>query len=518
MIDYDPDRHFDRIGETTQVFLNDDMITWVKNVKRTYHKAKPHEANPLIVKNRPWEEMPYFTSCYSVLQDDDGSFKAWYSDFVASPPYERPLPIYSPPAWSSRLCYAVSEDGVDFEKPLLGQVEIDGENTNIVGWNEDVDVGVAYSVIRDPTETDPSRRLKMTYLPVKLNGNIPKRSTVANPDEMGLAWACSGDGINWTPFAENPVELVWGSDVQMLTYDDEQGRYVIYGRCHYAAESGNPRGDNWFSKYYPSQPSGWVPKRAIYRIESEDLVFWSNPKRVLAPGDSHNLDDQFYGLPTFRMGKYYCGLLPVLHGVDNTVDSEFVYSKDGFEWAHFPRAGPLIDRGGEGSWDEFMITTAVPPIRVEDRLHIYYGGSASHHDWWAFSSGQGLETEEAEPGYRVRHGLGLATIRADGFVSLAAGLREGRICTKPFFSTGANLVINGRCEPGGYIAAEILDIFEEPWKGFEREDCVPFTGDDVDHVFAWKSGHDINMIPGYTRICFHMRNAQLFSFRVTDDD
>ena len=100
MIDYDPDRHFDRIGETTQVFLNDDMITWVKNVKRTYHKAKPHDANPLIVKDRLWEEMPYFTTCYSVLQDDDGSFKAWYSDFVAAPSNKqsfRPKTHIAPP-------------------------------------------------------------------------------------------------------------------------------------------------------------------------------------------------------------------------------------------------------------------------------------------------------------------------------------------------------------------------------------------------------------------------------------
>ena len=80
--------------------------------------------------------MPYFTTCYSVIQDDDGLFKVWYSDFVVSPPCERPLPIYSPPAWSSRLCYAFSEDGVHFEKPALGQVEIDGEDTNVVRWNE----------------------------------------------------------------------------------------------------------------------------------------------------------------------------------------------------------------------------------------------------------------------------------------------------------------------------------------------------------------------------------------------
>ncbi len=127
---------------------------------------------------------------------------------------------------------------------------------------------------------------------------------MANADEVGLSLAHSGDGVNWTSHSDNPVELVWGSDVQMLSYNPKAERYVIYGHSHYTAESGNPRVDQWFSRYYPDQPYGWVPKRVVYRIESEDLVHWSEAKRVLAPGTFHNLDDQFYGLPTFEMGSH----------------------------------------------------------------------------------------------------------------------------------------------------------------------------------------------------------------------
>ena len=119
------------------------------------------------------------------------------------------------------------------------------------------------------------------------------------------------------------------------------------------------------------------------------------------------------------------------------------------------------------------------------QVFLYYGGSASHHDWWAFGKSD-LDTPEAEPGYRVRHGMGLATIRVEGFVSLDAGLREGAVCTKPFFSAGARLIVNGRCDPGGYIAAAIMDTFEEPWEGFGREECIPFIGDSVNQAFAWR--------------------------------
>ena len=47
--------------------------------------------------------------------------------------------------------------------------------------------------------------------------------------------------------------------------------------------------------------------------------------------------------------------------------------------------------------------------------------------------------------------------RADGFVSLDAGLREGIIDTKPFFARGAKLIINARCGKKGYVDVEIAD-------------------------------------------------------------
>ena len=515
MIGYDPDSHFARIGDTTQLFLDNEMVHWVKNVKRTHHKAVRHDDNPLIKMDRPWEEMPYFTTCYSVIRDDDGTFKCWYSDFIVGPKHERPVPYIAAPWWASRLCYATSEDGIHFEKPGLGQVEIDGHDTNVVRWDDRMDVGVAYSVIRDPVENDPAKRLKMTYLPIEFSGNLPKTATTGNADLMGLAVAFSGDGVNWDRYPENPVETVWGGDVQDLMYDHDRGRYVIYGRAHSPGGGASPDSDRWFVKSFPDQPYGWVPKRSVYMIESDDLIAWTASKRVLAPGPYHNLDDEFYGLAPFRLGNYYGGLLPVLHAVDNTMDPEFVFSKDGTNWSHTPDAGRLIERQ-EGAWDGVMITTAEPPIRVGDQLYIYYGGSPSHHDWWIVGKAQGLETPEGEPGYQVNHGLGLATLRADGFVSLDAGLREGIVNTKPFFSPGAKLIVNAKCGPNGYVKADIQDTDESPWPGFTAEDCDVFTGDNVDHVFSWHGNTKVNMVPGYVRVSFTLKDTELYSFRVAD--
>ena len=111
---------------------------------------------------------------------------------------------------------------------------------------------------------------------------------------------------------------------------------------------------------------------------------------------------------------------------------------------------------------------------------------------------------------------GLAAFRADGFVSLDAGLREGIVNTTPMFSAGEQLIINARCAKNGYIDVEMADVMDEVWQGFSRADCERFTGDDTDHVVRWKGQPGVNRAPGYTRVRFYMKNAELYSFRIAD--
>ncbi len=99
---------------------------------------------------------------------------------------------------------------------------------------------------------------------------------------------------------------------------------------------------------------------------------------------------------------------------------------------------------------------------------------------------------------------------------LNAGLQEGIVCTRPQFSTGEKLIINARCDPGGYIDVEVLDPMENPWARHRREDCDRFTGDDVKHVVSWNGVPAVNTIVGYTRFRFYMRKASLYSYRIAD--
>ena len=514
IVGYNPETHFERIGDQTQYFLDDTMLEWVKNIKRTHHVADKHAANPVIRRDRPWEVWPHFNTTVTALRDEDGRFRCWYMDFT-----NLGFEGGAEAVWKPKLSYAESTDGVNWDKPELGAVFVDGHNTNRLDWEDRLGTPVALSVIRDPVDPDPERRYKMAYLPEKLNVNVPKRSTITHSHSLGLCFAYSGDGISWTQEPANPVNLIWGGDVLSLSYDVERARYVIYGRGHYAAETGNPAGDQWFTRYYPGQPFGWIPKRAVYRLESENLLDWSPAQRVLAPSAYHNLDDQFYALSYFRLGRYHCGLLPVFHTVDNTKETELVYSHDGIEWHHYPHGPWVIPLGGEEAWDAFQVDTVIPPVRVGDKSYIFYGGADFHHDWAFVGKAQGLDTPEADrPPDALNEGLGLAVLRADGFVSLDAGLREGIISTKPFFSTGEKLIINARCHGNGYIDVEVTDAMDEPWAGYTRTESDRFSGDAVEHVVTWQGRSAVNEIVGYTRLRFYMKDAELYSFRVADAD
>ena len=221
----------------------------------------------------------------------------------------------------------------------------------------------------------------------------------------------------------------------------------------------------------------------------------------------------------WRADEMHLGILNILREVDNPMEMELLYSRDGKQWKWFPQRQPLIPRGAEGSYDCYMVETPNQPLVVGDEIWIYYGGGSVHHDWWIFGQGEGLDLPEVkDPKYaQDGHHLCLATLRLDGWVSLDATVREGFVETKPLYSNGAHLFINARCHSDGFVAVEVMDNWDNVWEGYARQDCRPFTGDSVHHKFSWSGGDAVNMVPGIIKLRFHLRNAELYSFQFADE-
>ena len=501
LLAYAPDRIAKDIGTDRQLFIDDDVVAVVKNVTRRFHHPVKHPDNPLIENDQPWEVVPYFRSCsFNVLRDpEDGLFKCWYED------YHNYWGSKGVPRLGSRIYFAQSTDGITWEKPLLGRHAIDGRDTHTIIVSPDAnDESTLFpSIMLDPIETDHSRRFKKVHV-----YRVGRRG-------MGLGLATSGNGLDWSRHPASPIIPEWAADCQVLTYDELDEKYVLWGRYgDSAGEAWHPEFDHWFSPVWPSQPEGvWGTRRRVWRLESQDLVNWSTAELIFEPGPADNLDDGHYSFVPWRAGEMHLGILNVLHTVDDTLDMYLLRSRDGHSWHRFTEHRPFVPRGPEGAYDSLDNETTVQPLVVGDELWFYYGGNSVHHDWWIIGSGQGLDVPEVhDPSIAANgHHLCLATLRYDGYVSLDATVREGYVETKPVKPTAGQLFINARCEPGGYVEAEVMDPFNDVWPGFGRTDCQRFEGDSISHNLTWSGGAPGDLRGGI-KLRFHLRRAELYSF------
>ena len=243
-------------------------------------------------------------------------------------------------------------------------------------------------MLLDECDADASQRYKMLYLHQTAAARSGRHGA-------GLCLATSPDGIEWELNKETPLFPHWGGDVEVLTYDSVDRKYLLFGRAHAnkggSVHPGHAHAARPFPPVWPSRPKGiWGTRRNLYRLESDDLVHWSDPVLVFDPDQRDNLDDSHYGFVPWRAGELQLGILNVFHQVDNTMDMYLFFSRDGQAWHRLPQHRPLLPRGGAGSFDEHMIETPTQPIVVGDEIWLYYGGHSVHHDWWICGRSEGL--------------------------------------------------------------------------------------------------------------------------------
>jgi hypothetical protein len=504
-----------RIGQVTQVFFDDLIIESVQDLTRVMHHPEKSPENPLVFKDKPWEHITKFhCNAWNVIHDrQEENFKLWYEEWNLDPhkwaaTKERHR-MHHPKSSRTRISYAVSDDGIHWKKPPLGIVRENGEDTNVVFGDEQYGNIHAATIIEDPNDKNEERRFKALYLHVTSEGSK-------------IQLASSPEGIHWTPSAETPTFGKIGphlSDVLVLSFDEEARHYVLYTRHPFQQEVVlnplNPRTDSFFPPIYPSD---WIRmnKRRIFRSESSDLVHWSEPRLILEPDEEDNIDDSFYGLCDLKVGDLNIGFIHVLHQVENTLDVQLVYSRNGWTWKRLGNRKSFITRGSNGNYDQFYVAVPSRPLQIDNEIWIYYGAAKNHHDWWQLGPKEGLDVPEAKDFSMVGYSLCLAKLRLEGFISLhALPVREGILVTRPLFSDGKHLIVNAECLKEGYVEAEIADCNDRVYQGYNRKDCDTYRGDETNHVVTWKGKGDLPQGETY-KLRFYIRNAHLYSFRIAD--
>jgi len=212
-------------GNTKQVFIDWDLIepgygvawggekpvTWEMpaGVRLAVHPPRI-EAAPLVQPDHFWES---FNNAYTTLFEDEGRYRLYYECYYY-PEVEEPHSDLK-----AMLAYAESTDGVNWVKPAIGTVSIDGSSENNLVFGRELSRGRGAhgaTVFKDPS-APPAERYKMVHM-----GREDGKACVFG--------AVSADGLTWTSL-EKPLIIDFMSDTQtVMAFDPEKGKYVGYFR------------------------------------------------------------------------------------------------------------------------------------------------------------------------------------------------------------------------------------------------------------------------------------------------
>lgn len=499
------------IDSMRQVFIDGRLIDESCGVELVVHR--PHKTGQIVLKcDHPWEER--LGQYHSVLKDGD-MYHMWYTFYGKS---DSNAPVVR------SIAYARSKDGISWEKPDLGLVEVYGTRKNniVLGHGFGGIRGATHGcmVFLDP-QAQPDRRFRL----------------VSNPAELGktLQIFSSADGIHWElthrgimKFRSEKHHL---DSQNVIFWDERIGRYVAYvrrnlrpvgsqGRSVARAES---RDLGHFAdvedcpsvlRFGQQDPEYYDPVKKA-KIQVADFYTNGTVKYPWAQDAYYMFPSEYfhYGtfLTDFRKGQ------PVNAG---SLDTRFAASRDGIIWHRYDRR-VFVPLGIKDEWDSRSIYMAygVVPGSSEDELFMYYCGSNMLHGW-------DRDDQHRERNKRILRriggapnketdGIGRLIIRRDGFVSVRAEYSGGEFLTPVMTFEGGELALNVDTSAVGQVRVEILDGDSKPISGYALEDCDEiYTANEINRVVKWNGKREVDELAGKRiRLRFVMRDADLYAFQ-----
>lgn len=475
-----------RLSTGPQLLLDDLLVEDRFGLARVMQHPEKHADNPILLPDTPWEADA--VQITSVLRDDQlGRYRMWYSSVSRKRYAEGGSKSYQ------ALAYAESDDGCCWRKPLFDLCpEGEHQQTNLLHWGRG-------KVILNPNTSDPERR----FLAVGLYFH-DHPSGLRND---GINLLHSADGLHWEVDGDWHIFDHHSDTKNQLVYDHRQERWLLY--CRPAI-------------YASGRHGGRHQRRRMCAMISKDLRDWTYPEVVLYP-DERDLPDYDH-VQVFNYGSHLLMLYVAMAGDDTgRMHMRLASSADGIRWTRFHTYEDFIPHGEEGSYDAGIVSASSPPVRRGDDLLVYYN---------AMNLGQ-HEREESSVAW-VGSGA-LSVMKPDRFVAQRAGDRDGWLLTRHFLLEGNTLRINMATTASGAVQVEVVKrpprdghtdyyVAQHEKKGYTHaydcfglDDCQPLTGDRIDQPVQWQ-GRDLSELVGqpvYLR--FRLRNADLFSFTITNE-
>lgn len=455
------------VDKSHQLMLDDRLLESLDGVARIVNQPVKCHDNPVLTYERPWEG-----NCVilwgSVLYDPhEKRFQMWYESYKKFPPKGEPYEL---------LCYATSRDGLQWDRPELRLIAYRGSTANNIVMTGPLD---APTVLRNPNPTAENRYLLYYY-----RGSPP-----------GIRRSTSADGLRWK---HEPEVLVAAGDRNAVTYDLLHKKFYLITR----------------------PPERKTPGRACGLWQSDDGRQFGYRGEIAAADRNDPPGTEFYGMIPFRYEGLLIGWLEPFYVPQRKLDTQLMFSRDGRQWHRAADRQIFLPWGPPGSWDQAWVTPSHnPPIRVGDKLYIFYQGRNTLH--WA------------TPPFGHIGSIGLAFLRPDGFVSVEpvqpvdpsawkvdAGQKpdtdhryRGTATTARLLLTGTRLHLNAIARPGT-IRVALLDAESRPVPGFTADDCQPMSvTDSLDYTVRWRGAPSLAQFDGKpVRLRFYLQGAKLYSF------
>ncbi len=456
-------------------------------VKRVFHTPKKHAANPLLsgdLPSNPW-----------VVRDGaDGRYRMWYQANLPIDYKDQPRQK-GEPNFTTRIAYAESSNGVDWVEPNLELFSKDVYQTlprNVLLYRSEAPAkSVCAPQIVEARDRD--RRGFRYLLLYRAKGG---GSALAN----GIRLVGSHDGIHWDEKSDTLLSPIASDHHNTLVYDPLFEEYVMFLRAKHIYLAPGQKGG-----YETIEPGAagerlntGQSRRGVARMTSKELwAQWKGqPQQIIAPDelDAEAGYNFFYGMPVHRSGGVYWGCVQSFR-MNDYMHAQLAWSRDGVHFARLPTRPKLLEYGPDGSWDDTMVTACPHWIEAGDQWQIYYNGWDGPH-----------ETAQRTGG------IGLATLRKEGFISLRGPSGGGVVCTRQIRWPGGRLFINADAH-AGELLVRVSDALRKPLDRYNYDDCEKFQGDRVSHEVKW-GGRSLEALQGQViRLEFFLKDADLYTFR-----
>ncbi len=453
------------VGDRVQPIVDRHLIDSMDGVE--LRLAEPRDEGEVFRFDRPWEGA--FCAYATVIRDGD-RYLLFY----------RGLPESGKDGTSREVtCVATSTDGIRWTRPDLSVFEVDGTTVNNVILADAAPVTHNFSPFLDTRPDVPAdERFK----------------ALGGSETSGLVAFVSPDGLAWRRWRDEPVLTDGMFDSQNVAFWSESEQcYVCYFRT-------------WTGE-------GYSGIRTVSRATSPDFVHWSEtvPMRFGGVPLEHLYTNQTH--PYFRnpeigvaiAARFMPGRQVVTEteaaelGVDpkyfkDCSDAVFMTTRGGDLYDRTFREGFLKPGLGLANWVSRANYPALGVVQTgPTEMSIY------------------MNADYAQPTAHLRR----YSLRLDGFASVHAGGDEGTWMTTPLVVEGDRLELNLATSAAGEIRVEVLDVDGTPIPGFSEGEAVPVIGNEIAKRVQWTGGSDLSALSGRpVRLRFHMRDADLFAFRV----